>query len=241
MAGKFFCVVLACMLTACASNEHLAPVSDISTLQSIPHSGYHRVARGETLYAIAWGYGFDYRDLAKKNHLSPPYHLQAGQKILVSSDQIPIMARRGAPMIDLNEERRQSTDKPSQPVTSYGRADQAWLWPAKGQIVQKFSRLNNGIDLRAPFGSPVIAAKSGMVVYSGNGLRGYGNLIIIKHNPIYLSAYAYHRQNLVKEGEWVKKGQKIAEVGNLRASGPRLHFEIRQGGKPVNPISLLPS
>ena len=116
-----------------------------------------------------------------------------------------------------------------------------WAWPVGGKITARFADPGNkGVDIAAKLGDPVHAAAPGRVVYSGAGLRGYGKLIIIKHNPTYLSAYAHNNQILVKEGQSVVKGQKIGEVGATDADAPKLHFEIRRLGKPVDPLKFLP-
>ena len=116
-----------------------------------------------------------------------------------------------------------------------------WSWPVEGKVVATFvDPGNKGVDIAAGLGDPVHASAPGRVVYSGSGLRGYGKLIIIKHNPTYLSAYAHNSQILVKEGQNVAKGQKIGEVGATDADSPKLHFEIRRLGKPVDPLKFLP-
>ena len=116
-----------------------------------------------------------------------------------------------------------------------------WSWPVAGRIVARFADpVSKGVDISAKLGDPVLASAPGRVVYSGAGLRGYGKLIIIKHNPTYLSAYAHNNQILVKEGQSVAKGQKIGEVGSTDADAPKLHFEIRRLGKPVDPLKFLP-
>ena len=116
-----------------------------------------------------------------------------------------------------------------------------WGWPAQGKIVAGFSEASNkGLDIAGKLGDPVIASAPGRVVYSGSGLRGYGKLVIIKHNKTYLSAYAHNKDILVREGQSVVKGQKIAEVGNTDSDTPKLHFEIRKHGKPVDPAKYLP-
>ena len=117
-----------------------------------------------------------------------------------------------------------------------------WSWPAKGKLIGAFSETANlkGIDIAGTAGEPVLASAPGRVVYAGTGLRGYGKLIIIKHNNIYLSAYAHNREILVKEGQQVAKGQKIAEMGNTDAEQVKLHFEIRRLGKPMDPVRYLP-
>jgi lipoprotein NlpD len=116
-----------------------------------------------------------------------------------------------------------------------------WGWPLKGKIIAEFSETSNkGLDIAATPGEPVLAAAAGRVVYSGSGLRGYGKLVIIKHNRTYLSAYAHNSVILVKEGQNVIKGQKIAEAGSTDSNRPELHFEIRKFGKPVDPAKYLP-
>lgn len=115
-----------------------------------------------------------------------------------------------------------------------------WLWPAAGRVVEKFEGNNKGVDISAKVGEPVTAAAPGRVMYAGSGLRGYGQLIIIKHNETYLSAYAHNSRLLVKEGQSVTRGQKIAEVGQTDADRPKLHFEIRRAGRPVDPLDYLP-
>jgi lipoprotein NlpD len=117
-----------------------------------------------------------------------------------------------------------------------------WLWPATGKIVTGFSDTANlkGIDIAGKAGQPVIASAAGKVVYAGTGLRGYGKLVIVKHNNSYLSAYAHNKDLLVKEGQQVTRGQKIAEMGNTDSDEVKLHFEIRKLGKPVDPIKYLP-
>ncbi len=116
------------------------------------------------------------------------------------------------------------------------------MWPATGKLVTGFSDTANlkGIDIAGKEGQPVAASAAGKVVYAGTGLRGYGKLVIIKHNATYLSAYAHNREILVKEGQQVAKGQKIAEMGNTDSDQVKLHFEIRRQGKPVDPLKYLP-
>jgi lipoprotein NlpD len=121
---------------------------------------------------------------------------------------------------------------PDKPVTQ-------WIWPARGTISNRYSAKNKGIDIAGQFGEPIYAAASGRIVYAGNGLRGYGNLIIIKHNSEYLSAYAYNSILFVHEGEWVKSGHKIAEMGASSSDRAMLHFEIRRHGNPINPLNIL--
>jgi lipoprotein NlpD len=135
--------------------------------------------------------------------------------------------------------------KPEAPRTGTDGGDDDrldWVWPAKGKVIGTFSETANlkGIDIAGAAGAPVVASAAGTVVYAGTGLRGYGKLIIIKHNKTYLSAYAHNRDILVKEGQPVGKGQKIAEMGNTDATDVKLHFEIRRLGKPMDPARYLP-
>lgn len=124
---------------------------------------------------------------------------------------------------------------------SAGADDVAWIWPSSGKLVGQFSESGSkGVDIGGKAGDPVIAAGDGKVVYAGTGLRGYGKLIIVKHNATFLSAYAHNQMLLVKEGQNVSKGQKIAEMGNSDADQVKLHFEVRRQGKPVDPLKYLP-
>lgn len=207
-------------LSGCETESNFAPVSEASGIEPIPKSGMHRVAKGESVYEIAWRYGLDYRNVAKTNHLNSPYAMKKGQ------------------VIDLK--------KASKPALSTAVSDSksskgplSWQQSAKGRLRQRFSSAHKGINIGGILGQPIYAAANGQVVYSGDGLRRYGNLILIMHNQLYLSAYAYNLQNLVKEGDWVKKGQIIARMGKGESGSPELHFEIRKAGKPVDPSFYL--
>ena len=125
---------------------------------------------------------------------------------------------------------------------SAGEDDLAWIWPARGSTLAGFDEAKNkGVDIAGKAGDPVVAAADGRVVYAGSGLRGYGNLIILKHNNTFLTAYAHNQTLLVKEDQSVKQGQKIAEMGSTDADRVKLHFEIRRQGKPVDPSKYLPA
>jgi lipoprotein NlpD len=222
-----------CLLSACDSGTNFAPVTDAVNFEAIPRAGNHRVRHGETLYEIAWRYGIDYRDLAMRNHMHSPYVLYTGQIIHLgskpygaNSHRETIHPHRPVPVF---QEATGSVDPES------NRAVGAWFWPAKGKVANAFSAQNKGINIAGQLGQPIYAAAAGRVVYAGNGLRGYGNLVIVKHNSIYLSAYAHNNNLYVKEGNWVNKGQIIAGMGNTGTDRVMLHFEIRQAGKPVNP------
>ncbi|MCS5711195.1 peptidoglycan DD-metalloendopeptidase family protein [Candidatus Berkiella aquae] len=237
--------------TGCSTlfeSQEAAPVVSLEARQPIT-KGHHTVLPGETLYAIAWEYGHDYRDLAVVNHIAPPYRIYPGQKIALNG-QIKVQKR--APQ----QSARQTVvaipsatvapvlKQPAKTVATMTPSLSGWQWPAKGKVVKTFSTkenaFNKGIDIAGNLGAPVLAAQSGKVVYSGGGLRGYGQLIIIKHNEAFLSAYAHNHRLFVKEGDTIKQGQAIAEMGQTDTDQVKLHFEIRQNGQPVNPILFLP-
>lgn len=208
-------VFFSLLLTACADEVTVyAPVSEISAPEPLPKSNYYKVRRGETLYEIAWRYGLDYRDVASFNHINPPYAIYPAQLIYLSrTAESPIK-------------------KSDETITFKGH----WMLPAEGPIVSQFSATHRGVNISGHLGDPIVAARAGTVVYSGSGLRGYGNLIILKHDALYLSAYAHNRLNLVKEGDEVMQGQKIAEMGEMGTHQALLHFELRRAGQPINPV-----
>lgn len=227
------------LVVACqAPNQTYAPVVDGWRQQD--KGDYYRVKAGDTLYAIAWYFDCDVRELAKMNHIAPPYIIHAGEKIYffartnnVSSQKSSHFPGKGklAPKVASSER-----------GTPLKIEQRLWLLPTQGTIMTHFDEQkleNKGIDIAGTHRQPIYASLDGKVVYNGNGLMGYGNLIIIKHSEEYLSAYANNDLNLVKEGEMVKRGQKIALMGKSGNQSPRLHFEIRYQGKPVNPTKYL--
>lgn len=225
---------LAALLAGCTTQPP-APVEDYSdTLQ--PGRGIHTVLPGDTLYSIAWANGVDYRDLARWNSLPSPDRIVVGQKINLRPPPGEAQQSRAA------RAAKPPPSPPPSPPPAAGGAKRTWVWPVRGEIAETFSiaRGNKGIDIRARRGDPVVAAAAGTVVYAGNGLRGYGNLIIIKHDAAYLSAYAHNRSIRVTEGRQIGQGQTIGEVGGQGKFTETLHFEIRREGKPVNPLRHLP-
>lgn len=218
----------------------------------------HWVSAGETLYSIAWRYDVDHRELARHNGISPPFTIYPGQTLRLDihnaaarasapkrSEPAKTVKVGPAPPVERPTTRsKNKTDaaKPSSaPALISGTPD--WRWPVRGRVVAAFgtsTELNQGIDISGELGDSVRAAAPGQVVYAGSGLRGYGNLVIIKHNDTYLSAYAHNRRLRVSEGDAVKAGEVIAEMGSSGTDSVRLHFEIRRDGKPVDPIGYLP-
>ncbi len=210
----------------------------------------HKVLKGETLYSIAYQHGLDYRELAAWNRIAKPYTIYPGQRLQLKGPKIPLGTRTQTATA---AKKRVSTKQPppaTRKKTATAKQPKAtrtvrhtWVWPVRGKLIQKYSAKgggNKGIDIAGKPGQPILAASSGKVVYSGDGLPGYGNLIIVKHSDQYLSAYAHNRRLLVQEGRSVTRGQKIAELGGTGARSPRLHFEIRRHGKPVDPLRYLP-
>ena len=204
-----------------------------------------KAEKGDTLYGISKRYGVSVERLAQLNQLKKPYVIKPGQTIFLK----PLKTETQS-TVKVAEKTKKKPVKTSPTVPSYTQSQTIswpktvrWQRPASGKIVKKFSRWRNdakGIDIEGKLGDTIVASADGKVVYSGNGLISYGNLIIIKHNKSFLSAYAYNRKLLVKEGDMVKAGQKIAEMGRKDKLSPRLHFEIRKNGKPVDPLKYLP-
>ena len=197
-------------------------------------TGTVTVRKGDTLYSIAQRHNISTQKLASINGLRSPYTLQPGQQLKLKSSSKA--QSTGSAKSSATKSTTASTS------TSYSKKV-TWRWPVKGKVIStyKYKKADRkGIKIAGKEGKPIKAAASGKVVYSGNGLISYGNLVIIKHNRTYLSAYAHNRKLLVKEGDIIKSGQKIAELGKTGTDSPQLHFEIRKNGKPVNPLNYLP-
>jgi lipoprotein NlpD len=221
----------------------------------------YRVQRGDTLYSIAWRAGRDFRSLARWNRISAPYTIYPGQ-VLTLVPQSRSAASRSAsqqrsrstaatrsqpappPAKPASTPSAQSKAKPApRPAPAAAAGPLRWKWPATGALLSSYSAKDptrKGIKIGGRPGQPVHAAEGGRVVYSGSGLIGYGQLIIIKHNDNYLSAYGHNAKLLVKEGEQVARGKHIADMGRSNEGKTMLHFEIRRDGRPVDPLALLP-
>jgi len=240
----FFIIMMACCLTACSDDVTYAPVMDVATIERVPKNGIHLVSPGESLYTIAWRYGLDYRYIARLNHLSQPYHLVVGQTLYLRGNLLRIRTKEMMPRQPMQKTpiSLQPIHKMHSPILVEHESNapvSQWRWPARGPVTGVYSSLNKGINIAGHLGDPVYATAAGQIVYSGSRLRGYGNLIIIKHNNTYLSAYAHNKAILVKEGDWVNAGQKIAEMGSTGSQNVMLHFEIRRSGQPTNPLKYL--
>ena len=210
--------------------------------------GYYRVKKGDTLARIALDNGQAPRDVAQWNISENP---KFNPNLIEVGDLVRVKAPAGSKMAAKPVEKKAPVDSSKADSSKADiKADDSktemvaepgirLAWPAKGKVTQDFSESNKGINIAGKLGEPVTAAADGKVVYAGNSLRGYGNLVIVKHDNTYLTAYAYNKTLLVKEGDIVKKGQKIAEMGDSDTNAVQLHFELRVNGKPVNPTPYL--
>ncbi|HSE13442.1 MAG TPA: peptidoglycan DD-metalloendopeptidase family protein [Rudaea sp.] len=327
-----FALGAALLLGGCSSNPP-APVVDLSSgapqasergsgPRAATAGATYRVVRGDTLYAIAFRNGLDFRELAAWNAIEPPYRIYAGQDLRLGppsaqaatsrvataaapavparaptapapaaspgpapqngkrttgsgmfedvpattqapaavepasppaspqampSTVVPATAPATPPKSQVAEQQTkpaaETAPKASGEAPVNGAAGVVWRWPGKGALIGSFvagDQTRQGIDIAGTAGDPVLAAADGEVVYSGNGLLGYGELIIVKHNASFLSAYGHNRKRLVQEGDRVRGGQQIAEMGSSASARDELHFEIRRNGKPVNPLDYLP-
>jgi lipoprotein NlpD len=235
-----------------------APVESAKPLPGAENAGkpgYYTVKPGDTLIRIALDNGQNWRDLVKWNALENPNLIETGQVLRVVAPSIDASAVSTRPVTASKVETRPLDAKPSasSPAStpaavaaasaSAGKdADEelSWGWPAAGPVINAYDELK-GVSISGKAGDAVLAAAEGRVMYVGTGLRGYGNVIIIKHNANYLTAYAHNQSILVKDGQVVRKGQKIAEMGSSDADQVKLHFEVRKQGKLIDPIKLLPA
>jgi lipoprotein NlpD len=255
--------VLAVLLqSGCATRLSPAPVVDRSSGRSSEpvEPGYYRVKRGDTLLRIALDHGQSHRDIAEWNNIADPNLIEVDQVIRVNppktakasntkievKQEKPAIAKEAPKPIDRQPNKEEKLAK-QEVVPEKAKTDAPTdlsirlSWPSKGEVIERFDEgKSKGIGIAGKSGDAVQSAADGKVVYAGNSLRGYGNLVIVKHDNTYLTAYAHNKTLLVKEGDMVKKSQKIAEMGNTDADRVKLHFELRKNGKPVDPIAYLP-
>lgn len=225
-----------------------SPVSMGSTMPGAENAGkpgYYSVRSGDTLTKIALEHGQAWRDIARWNGLDNPNVIEVDQVLRVVPPSMDAGNRAAAkPVTAASASMPVPANAPAAaPATAATNDDNlVFAWPHPGQVLSGFDETKNkGLDFTGKAGDPVLAAADGKVVYAGSGLRGYGNLVILKHNNTYLTAYAHNQTLLVKEDQTVQKGQRIAEMGSSDADRVKLHFEIRKQGKPVDPAKLLPA
>ncbi|MBT0585391.1 peptidoglycan DD-metalloendopeptidase family protein [Alteromonas oceanisediminis] len=260
------------LLLGCSTQHTPAPVTTLDMRVEEPAGPFsgstYTVQPGDTLFAIAWYSGNDYRDLAKYNNLSAPYTIKVGQSLRLTAP-VASRGRTSSPVapkpvdrkpeqaygeseqnvktvprrVELPKRNTPAPPRSSAPPTQFASKVNTWVWPAEGELVGLFDASesgNKGIDIRNQRGTPVVAAADGKVVYTGEALRGYGRLIIVKHTDTFLSAYAHNDTIEVKEQQWVSAGQKIGTMGNSGTDSVMLHFEVRYRGKSLDPIRYLP-
>lgn len=197
----------------------------------------HIVRRGETLFAICWRYGKDPADVARWNRLGDGSLIYPGQVLRLTATGSSARKPASRPASASSRDPAPLPRIPAQPAPE-------WRWPTDGRVNVEFGAKpgpGTGVLINGKSGQPIYASAAGSVVYAGSGLIGYGKLIILKHNDTYLSAYGYGASLLVKEGDVIQQGQKIATMGEGPERRPRLHFEIRRNGQPINPRPLLPA
>ena len=252
VAALVLCILLALTLSGCGSTGP-APVEGWDWKGQVPN-GYHLVRQGETLRGIAAKRRVSTAKLIRWNGLHPPYKVYAGRLLRVKPPgraEVASVSRgpsgagssgRG-PGTSSVARAAPAVAEPAVPG-SHGDASQvSWAWPLEGTVLQGFragDRTRQGLRIGCRAGDAVRAAAAGHVVYSGSGLKGYGNLIILKHNKTYLSAYGFNRRLFVREGDSIKRGQTVAECGQGPQGAYLLHFEVRRDGASVNPILYLP-
>lgn len=240
MRNHLTTVILACLtllFSACGSLVH------------------YKVQQGDSLYSIGWRYGQDVKQLAAWNNLEAPYVIHEGQVLRIAPPLNPsnpalLQSARNkdqpdkrAPVTTSQRSNRKSEPQNQPKSLAENLGPVIWGWPTDGVLLRTFSAKKidrKGVDIGGEPGASIRAAARGKVVYSGNGLSYYGNLLIIKHNESYLSAYAHNDKLLVKEGDLVRQGQPIATMGRSGSDRVMLHFEIRYNGKPVDPLRYLP-
>ncbi|HET7921875.1 MAG TPA: peptidoglycan DD-metalloendopeptidase family protein [Gammaproteobacteria bacterium] len=230
-------MLCALVLAGCAGALNWSPPSRTDAgAEAEPVPASYTVSAGDTLYSIAWRYGLDYHDVADWNGIGSDYLIKPGQKLRLSvpAGGLPSTGARAG-----------GTARGTPVDESYTApaGDIAWRWPSEGRVIRSFHAgdpLSKGIDISAARGTDIRAAAAGKVVYAGSGIIGYGKLIIIKNSEQFLSAYADNDEILVREGDTVQAGDRIASMGLGRDGRPLLHFEIRRNGKPVDPLKYLP-
>ncbi|MCD8339013.1 MAG: peptidoglycan DD-metalloendopeptidase family protein [Burkholderiales bacterium] len=262
-AVKYWYVLTSVVVTLAATGcsfigDNRAPVIDRSA------TTVYTVQPGDTLYSISRRYGVDPMNVARDNQLENPSMLNVGQRLRInvargSIPDIPTTHTYGqvgaiqpapapapAPAPVASPEVAAAAAVPPAPPTRNldepiaGNPNSPFVWPAKGKIVKGYGGENKGLDIGGREGDPVVAAADGQVIFEGT-MRGYGNLVIVKHNPTYVTAYGHNKNILVKQGATVKKGQQIAVMGKTESGEPKVHFEVRKLGKPIDPAEMLPN
>jgi len=247
-----------------STGEAAPPAKPLPGIENAGKAGYYTIRAGDTLIRIGLDNGQNWRDIARWNGIDNANLIEVGQVLRVAPPNADPGAATTRPVATGGRVDGRPLDAtrpagdaagpgtttvpvtpppavPAPPTTRDPEDDIGWAWPAAGPVASGFDEgKNKGLAITGKPGDPVLAAADGRVVYAGSGLRGYGNLVIVKHNTTYLTAYAHNQALMVKEDQVVRRGQKIAEMGSTDAERVQLHFEIRRQGKPVDPARLLP-
>ncbi len=223
------------------------PLHNLMNSQHAGKPGYYTVKPGDTVMQIGRTTNQNWRDIVKWNNLESANQIEVGQVLRVvpidgngAATKPPVVVAPAAPAVVTP---LPPPVQPSPPVASAvtPEDDIPWMWPSSGSLISGYDDIKSkGLKIAGKLGDPVYASADGRVVYAGSGLRGYGNLVILKHNETYLTAYAHNQTLLVKEDQTVRKGQRIADMGSSDAERVMLHFEVRRNGKPVDPAKYLP-
>jgi lipoprotein NlpD len=240
--------------SAAAVEAVAQPVKQWPGFENAGKPGYYTVKPGDHLIRIGLENGQSYKDIARWSNIDNPDRIEVGQVLRIvppANEGVvakPVVISKVAP-VAMAPLPAASASKPAPAAAPVAASpslaaddEPAFIWPNNGTVLASFDEVKNkGVDISGAAGDPVLAAADGRVVYAGAGLRGYGNLVILKHNNTYLTAYAHNQKLLIKEDQSVKKGQKIAEMGNTDSEQVKLHFEVRRQGKPVDPSKYLPA
>ncbi len=246
---KVAIIFLLSMAAGACSGPLNTPVINKSPDRVIPEA--YEVRTGDSIYNIAWAFGVDHLDLIKWNRLKRPYRVAPGQIVRLQEPTAKTVALD--PEIEQSKiatalpQKQPVQPEPAAPPSTtapkvgFSSVPGKWNWPAEGRLTGKFipSKGRNGIQISGSEGSAVKASADGEVVYIGEGIRGYGKLVIVKHSEQFLSAYAHNKEIVVSEGQRVKSGEQIARMGNTGAPSTMLHFEIRKDSVPVDPLKYL--
>ena len=239
------------LLQGCSQNI-IAPVDDRSSPSYSAIPLHYEVQSSDTLYGIAFRYGFDYRELALANQIAEPYTIYPGDVLLFNKvnpalkGRLVSSASSNTPSTSGSEKGKSDPPRGVQPkpkATAFPQTDgrvEKWLWPTDGEVIRGFSSdLHKGVDIGGKSGDVIVSSADGKVVYAGTGISGFGKLLIVKHSESYLSAYGHNAELLVNENALVSAGQKIATKGSSGTDRVKLHFEIRYEGKPMDPLKYL--
>jgi len=262
----FMCLFINLFNLSCSTNS-VAPVSSRndeqekqsgsavkeprikSPVTGVQKRTHHKVLGGDTLYSISWNYNIDYKEVAIWNNIKTPYIIYPGQSIRLTAPLEKKAVVKKTVQSSIKSATKKPVEKKPGVAKKTGKKVESvkyarnitWQWPTKGKLIKSNSPISKkGLDIAGKKGQLIKTSAPGVVVYSGSGLLGYGRLIIIKHNETYLSAYAHNSVLMVKEGDSVSSGQKIAKMGKDSNGQALLHFEIRKNGVPVGPVKYLP-